>query len=130
MNARYVALQVLRANEIYIAPLSDCVPCTSVYSFNVHGKSLLIRILASYHFEATTWKGDCRVPGGAAYDVFEKPVANESGKVGAVLSMKTFDTFVKRGSEPVESRAPNPPPSISARLRTKSFAVKFTGPTF
>ena len=129
MNARYVALQVLCANEIYIAPLSDCVPCTSVYSFNVHGKSLLIRMLASYHFEATTWKGDCRVPGGAAYDVFEKPAANESGKVGAVLSMKTFDTFVKSGIAPVKSIERNPPPSSPASFCTNSFVVKFTGPT-
>ena len=75
-------------------------------------------MLASYPFEATTWKGDCRVPGGAAYDVFEKPAANESGKVGAVLSMKTFDTFVKSGFVPVESVAKSPPPTAPASLRT------------
>ena len=44
MNARYVPLQVLCANEIYIAPLSVCVPCTSLYSLKVHWKNLLISL--------------------------------------------------------------------------------------
>ena len=33
----------------------------------------------------------------------ENPVANELGDDDAVLSMKTFDTFVKSGFVPVES---------------------------
>ena len=43
-----------------------------------------------------------------------------------MLSMKTLDTFVKSGINPI---AKNPPPSFRASFRTNTFAVKFTGPT-